>query len=517
MQIDIKTIGTFDGRYAKDVYFSWYGDPIYRIKIIINDESGIHRWDRIWKSDAPIFDNFVTIPANTLENNIYYVAYIQVCTNLSTKEDDEETWSDIQPLGETFKVITTPSVSFTKPTAGQTIESSTYTFELRYAYVLGSDPLREWKIDIKDKDAANTIVASSDNQFYYGSETPVKVQYKFNGLINGHSYTAEATVLTSTGMEVRTSIDFKQSIPAKDKFYILDANNNDCDGSIDVQSHIAIVDGFLYWDPEQHINDKYLNLRHNGVYYKSGFSAPEDFTLSVLVADLDPGEEIAFVTDSVWNRKTGAYSNMKQLIAINYLEGYFGGTYNPETGLYEQNDDYKSMFELVVIPIEDDYVHYVDETVDYQTMGETERDNYFISKSNSSIQMPNLGVYNSDLSVNVAGYSYKMDGDSPIIDRTKTRTAHSITRPYSMANVYYSNLIDPVKPEDFVRINVVRKVYTQPISLKKSVFWEIGAAYDSSDMSILMSHADMEAYTHAYLENYTHRQIRSNKPIDWPK
>ena len=480
MQVDIKSIEPFDVAKGTTVYYSWGGDPIYQVRLIIKTTTGSEVETITVPEDAPstdpILDWYIIIESNDshLTNGKTYEAFIQVAT--ASSPTSEKTWSDVQSTGMRFKCIQTPTLEYTSVPGDHKLTTSHFTFEATYTYEKNvSEPLKEWRMDIYDN-TKKTVVLTTGTQYSTSSALSVPLRFPCSGFNSGSEYEVRTYAITKSGMELDCIVyAFSQQIPASDQFYILDPKNVDCDGAIQVNTHIAIIDGFLYYPPGRFMKNSkgkydYLSLRHNGLYYKSGFNLDGDFVLSMLAADLDSDEEICFLTDSVYNKQTETYGDMSYRISINYMEGYFGETFIPphedEEGNWISGDysegEKKGMFELVVCPKTQSMVQEVEHYVDYED---------FYEKKDSTY--------------------------------------------YSKGWVYYSNLIDPVEPEEFVRVNVLRKtipLVTDPDHI--NVWWEIVASKEGSDEEILMSHEEMSEYTHKYLSGYTHREIRSEKPID---
>lgn len=344
MQANIPNIPTFDATKGTVITFFWDGNAAKAFKCTIKDNTeasavvytGEYRVsDDTSGSNAVIFNYEFTLPPNKLTNGKYYNAFMQV-------SEDGTTWSDMQSTGTLFKTIATPTLRLLDFPSEMVV--SNYKFTLRYSFDPDtSETLKSWYINIYDTslNIVETNGTQYENMSANGKTTTLDRTFAASGFNNGITYYVQGFAETETGMQLHTDrMSFKRETPEGDDFYILTVDNIACQGAIQCQSFVAIVDGILPREG-RYIYDKdnkaiMLSTRNNTLTYREGFKLKGDFTISLIAADMDQGEHIMDITDSVFDHDRNIYSTPDMKIELNYLIGYFG------------TEEKKGMFELRV-------------------------------------------------------------------------------------------------------------------------------------------------------------------------
>lgn len=347
MQANIISIKTFDANVGGVISFDWSGYPIKKIQCIIKKNSTSEQvYDETYESNDTIFAPYTyTIGSDSgLENGTIYNAFIRVYYDTYVGETHESGWSDYQSIGTSFKCIETPTFEFSA--INTIITNSNQTFYLNYnSNTETGENLRSYIINIYN--ASNKVIESSGTKYHIPTETGntsivLEFPYQASGFTNGTQYHIQAVGETESGMSLETDAHyFTLETPKDDQFYILQATNIACQGGIQLETYIAIVDAFLEKDMGRYIFDDegnpiMMSTRNNVLSYREGFSLSGDFTISLIAADIDQNETILTMTDSEFERSTEISTDPTLTVELNYICGYFG---IPEK---------KGMFELVV-------------------------------------------------------------------------------------------------------------------------------------------------------------------------
>lgn len=387
MQAQIISIKTFDANKGTTISFDWAGSAISKIRCIIKtNDSSEEVYNEIYESSSVIFAPYTyKIPSSSgLENGKNYNAFIQVYID-KTKE-----WSDIQSLGTAFKCIATPSFEFSD--ISSIITNSNQTFYLNYnSNKSTGEQLRSYVINIYD--ASNKIIDTSGTRYYTppveeeeeeeeevtptepteptdpeeggddsggeggdegGGDTPtpdpeptpvtptpinVELVYQASGFTSGVTYHIQAFAETVSGMSLSTSVhQFTLETPKGDEFYILDATNIACQGGIQLETYIAIVDAFFEKHDGRYIVDNdgnaiMMSTRNNTLSYREGFKLSGDFTISMIAADIDQNENILTLSDKQFDRDDDTFTDPKLIVKLFYICGKIG---TPEpVGVFE--------------------------------------------------------------------------------------------------------------------------------------------------------------------------------------
>ena len=347
MQANIISIKPFDASLGTVISFDWLGQPIDRIQCIIKDnDTSAEAYNQTFESSSIIFAPYTyTIPSNSgLQNGKAYNAFIKVYVDYYDSNNQHITgWSTIQSLGTHFVCIETPDFEFSD--IGTIITNSNHTFYLNYdSNTTTGEVLKSWYINIYD--SSDKVIDTTGTRYYTDpvedGTIHIELIYQTSGFASGVTYHIKAFGETESGMSIETeSHYFRLEVPKDDQFYILQATNVACQGGIQLETYIAIVDAFLEKDMGRYIYDDngdmiMLSTRNNTLSYKDGFALNGDFTISLVAADIDQNENIMNLTDSEFNRATEESTDPNLIVSLNYIKGYFG---TPEE---------KGMFELVV-------------------------------------------------------------------------------------------------------------------------------------------------------------------------
>lgn len=336
MQANIPNIPTFDATKGTSIDFQWYGKAAKAIRCIIKDNtaSATTVYDQTYRisddtsgSNAVIYNYSYALPANALTNGNWYNAFIQVSEKGGDTIND---WSDMQSTGTLFKTIATPTLQFLE--FPSTMPTGNYVFTMRYSFNKDtSETMKSWVINIYDtsKSIIETTTTQYENMTANSGITTLERSFSASGFNNGVGYYIQGFAETETGMQVQTEmLSFNRETPEGDSFYILTVDNIACQGAIQCQSFVAIVDGeqpldarYIYDDDN---NAVMVSTRNNTLTYKDGFKLTGDFTISLIAADIDQGEEVMEITNSIFDHDTSRYSTPDVVIDLSYLIGYFG-------------------------------------------------------------------------------------------------------------------------------------------------------------------------------------------------
>ena len=140
-------------------------------------------------------------------------------------------------------------------------------------------------------------------------------------------------------MSLSTSVhQFTLETPKGDEFYILDATNIACQGGIQLETYIAIVDAFFEKHDGRYIVDNdgnaiMMSTRNNTLSYREGFKLSGDFTISMIAADIDQNENILTLSDKQFDRDDDTFTDPKLIVKLFYICGKIG---TPEpVGVFE--------------------------------------------------------------------------------------------------------------------------------------------------------------------------------------
>lgn len=268
-------VNAFDATEDHIFYFDVNGgDQVVKNKIIIKDNSTNVV---VYENIAEIFTFRQNVPANTLENGVYYnVSFITYNVN-----GDESATSNIIP----FYCYTTPTLTFNNIPSSGIIESNSFNFNLTYDQEEGEllDILKFTLFNSNDN-----ILLESD--YYTSTLVPSVFEHTFNGFENSYIYKVQAVGQTINGTVIETDkIQFTTVFEYPSVFSIVGLNNYCEKGCVEVKSNIVITSGKVKekYTPPKYIDSEYLDIREkaNELVWDEGFDIPNNFILSLWMKD----------------------------------------------------------------------------------------------------------------------------------------------------------------------------------------------------------------------------------------
>lgn len=254
----IHNIEPFDSAKGTTVEFTWEGNQIYKVRLIVkNNETGAVAFD----STIDTMKQNYAIPADSgLENGLYYIAYLTVF-------DVNDVESDLQSVGTPFYCFSTPTFSLSI-NEGDIIRASSYLTSLSYEQSESED-LDSYEISLYSYQ--KTQLKTSGTVYDTSS-----LSYLISGLEDGSQYYLRATGSTIHGMSIDTGyISFTVAYAQKQIFSTLEANNLPKKGAIELRSNIISAEGVSI-NPVTYINDDMADLRDNSVTYDIGYEVLGD-------------------------------------------------------------------------------------------------------------------------------------------------------------------------------------------------------------------------------------------------
>ena len=223
-------IGAFDAN--DDYMMSFYvtgGDQVTKNEIQITNNT----------TSAIVFTNTVfsytythVIPKGKLSNGVTYAIKVRTYNS----ENDVSAWSN--PV--VFTCYTKPTIKL-NITDGQQVNSSSVYVSMEYNQAQGE--LFNYGI-ITLYDESKTALATSSYLYNESPTLPLSVNFTFNGLINLKTYYIKAECYTVDDTYVETpyiKITIHYSNPVL--YSIFQAEPNNCDGYVDLNSKIVILSG----------------------------------------------------------------------------------------------------------------------------------------------------------------------------------------------------------------------------------------------------------------------------------
>lgn len=268
------------------------GDQVAQNKLTITNQAT----NQVVYSQTQTSYSFVhTVPANTLENGVYYSAYlITYDANGNTSPQS----NSIQ-----FFCYSTPSFRFTNLPIGNIITNSSFAFEVTYEQAEG-ELLDTYSLTLYD--ASQSQISTSGIK-YVGSSVapPTSISYTFSGFSDQTSYYVRANGQTEQGTLVDTglvAIDVAYVKP--NIFSIIELNNNCQGGYINIKSNLIEIRSSSNPSPPVYVdNNTAVDARANGRYieWDSGFNIESDFTASLWGRDFNENSDIITMIDDEGN------------------------------------------------------------------------------------------------------------------------------------------------------------------------------------------------------------------------
>lgn len=214
-----------------------------------------------------------TIPAGSIPNGDVYQLVVQV-------------WNSANQTASSQPVIFTASSSpvVTVDTIG-TVANNSYLFTAHYLQA-ENDPLSTYTVNLYNSD--NVLLNTS------GTMTDGLMEYRFDGLKSGQSYSVEFIVTSKKGLTSTSGlISFDVVYDNPSMYFELDAENLSESASMKLTWKIRQVVGKTTVVPV-YVNNDEIDVRGGSVYFDEGFEIVNDFTLKIWF------REIAVDTDLIY-------------------------------------------------------------------------------------------------------------------------------------------------------------------------------------------------------------------------
>ena len=286
------SIPAFDATSSYIVTFTVTGgDQVVANRLIIKKNSTLQT----------IYDNVIesynfnhTIPANTLTNGNYYVAYVKTY-GVNDDITDENAGSPLSS-GVPFYCYTTPVITWDNKPTGSTIESSSFDFHFSYTQAQ-DEKLYSYIINLYNQN--RSLISTSGTQ--YVSTAALNIHYEVYGLLNSNNYYIEMAGTTVNNTQISTGL-----LPFSVNYYEpyskqgFSATNEPCNGWITLVNNVIIINSSSYPSPPNYVkNNTSVNLLPNGYYVKwDGLDQSGDFCIRIWGYDFTSNKTIFTYTQS---------------------------------------------------------------------------------------------------------------------------------------------------------------------------------------------------------------------------
>lgn len=227
---------------------------------------------------ATVYDNTQTtfgyshtIPANTLQNGVNYIANLIA---ISGTEQSPES------RAQSFICLATPTFRFTNIPQNNVIDNNSFQFMLEYNQTNG-EPLNSVVFNLYSQTGA--LLSTSGNINNFGSN-PVTVPYLFSGFNENQIYYIEANGETLHGMVITTGqIKFSVIYDSTSVYNDLVVTNNCKGGYINISSSITAIGASSVPENPVYPNNDSIDLTGDGSYvnFQGGYEINGDFTLKM--------------------------------------------------------------------------------------------------------------------------------------------------------------------------------------------------------------------------------------------
>lgn len=301
------TIPAFDATLDYTVTFSVSGgDQVVANRLIVYRNNDI---------TTPVYNNVVEsynfnhiIPANTLTNGIYYVAYIKTY-GVNDDITDENAGSSLSS-GVPFYCYTTPVFLWDNEPDDSIIDTSSFVFHFLYSQAQ-NERLYSYIINLYDQ--TQTLISSSGTQ--YISSATVDIRYEVTGLLNSNDYYIEANGVTVNNTQITTgrkhfSVNYYE--PYSKQGFL--ATNDPCNGWVTLTNNVVIIDSTSYPDPPNYVYENTaVDLTESGSYVRwIGFTQSGDFRIRIWGYNFTSNERVFFY----------AQDNIAYNITLTRRDGY---------------------------------------------------------------------------------------------------------------------------------------------------------------------------------------------------
>ena len=277
-------VAAFDAENAQDFIFSVVGgdQTVASQLTIINQSTNVIVYQHTYST----YGTTLTLPANTLDNNTYYSAYV---ITYNANGDASLASTAIQ-----FWCYTTPIFVFSNIPVTGIIPNSSFSFEITYDQIEG-ELLESYKFDLFD--VQGTLLSTSGTKYVNDTTAPPNTfSFVFGGFSDGTSYKIQASGITEQGTILSTSlISFTVNYVSPSTFALVELHNNCSGGYITISPHIVQVIGTSYPAPPIYINDDTeVDARGTGAYvdWNGDFKITNDFTAQLWGYDFNENETV---------------------------------------------------------------------------------------------------------------------------------------------------------------------------------------------------------------------------------
>lgn len=302
-----QSVPAFDAKNDNTFTFvSNGGNQVVANKIVIrnNDTNTI-----VYENKITSYKFEQTVPANTLENGIYYNFYF---TTFDIN-GEESSKSNVIP----FKCFTTPIVEITNIPLNGIINSSNFTVNVKYSQEQGE--IIDFAKIILFNQLGDKIFESEN--IYNTSTPPLTFNYPLKGLEDKTTYRVMAKVITIN----RTVVESEKKLFTTQYFTpelssLIELENNCEKGYVKIKNNFYIVDSesnppSIGTNPKYLKNGKlYLDEEGTWIDWNSGYNIQNDFTLRLFVENPKVNKNICTLKN-----KNGDYIILKIIEDYPYL------------------------------------------------------------------------------------------------------------------------------------------------------------------------------------------------------
>lgn len=267
----VRKIQPFDATKPHEISISWLGNRAHANRIIIYDN----------ETNIVVFDDMVstfilkhTIPAHTLVNGKNYVIQAQIY----------DTYNTPSALSDKvlFYTFATPEFCF-ENIENPIITNSSFTVTIHY-YSQDWENISKYKFYLYD--ASKKLLRESTEL-----TDEYNINYTYNGLDNNTTYYIRCAGITVNGMELDTGyVEITVKFENPNQYARIYATPLPSQGCIQVATNLVIIQ-YNGTDTFEYIDDK-IDLRDKTLYYDSGFTIENDFTVLIRGMNLWQNAEI---------------------------------------------------------------------------------------------------------------------------------------------------------------------------------------------------------------------------------
>lgn len=267
----VRKIQPFDATKPHEISISWLGNRAHANRIIIYDN----------ETNIVVFDDMVstfilkhTIPAHTLVNGKNYVIQAQIYDTYNTPS--------VLSDKVLFYTFATPEFCF-ENIENPIITNSSFTVTIHY-YSQDWENISKYKFYLYD--ASKKLLRESTEL-----TDEYNINYTYNGLDNNTTYYIRCAGITVNGMELDTGyVEITVKFENPNQYARIYATPLPSQGCIQVATNLVIIQ-YNGTDTFEYIDDK-IDLRDKTLYYDSGFTIENDFTVLIRGMNLWQNAEI---------------------------------------------------------------------------------------------------------------------------------------------------------------------------------------------------------------------------------